>query len=242
MPKPLIGLTTTRLLNNTNHPAFGTNELYAKAIANSGGLPVLIPLSFKEDDLDDLLAQLDGILFTGGYDIDPRLYGNQPHAKVEGVDKDRDQIEVYLVRRVIQSGKPFLGICRGLQVINVALGGTLYEHLPDQLSGTITHDNHHRARDYLAHSVSVETGSVLSQIVSGNPLQVNSLHHQGIRRIAPELLQVAYSPDGLIEAVEMPGHPFGSAVQWHPEELLAHEEMRKLFKIFIHACINENIK
>ena len=90
--------------------------------------------------------------------------------------------------------------------------------------------------------MSVETGSLLSQIVSGNPVQVNSLHHQGIRRIAPELLPISYSPDGLIEAVEMPGHPFGIAVQWHPEELLAYEEMRKLFKIFIHACKNENIK
>ena len=138
MPKPLIGLTTSRLLKNTTRPAFGTNELYAKAITNSGGLPVLIPLSLTEDDLDSLLAQLDGILFTGGYDIDPRLYGNQPHAKVEGIDKDRDQIEVYLVRRVIQSGKPFLGICRGLQVINVALGGTLYEHLPDQFPGDVS--------------------------------------------------------------------------------------------------------
>jgi putative glutamine amidotransferase len=241
MPKPLIGLTTTRLLKKTSRPAFGTNELYAKAISMSGGLPILIPLSLSNADLDALLVRLDGILLTGGYDIDPHQYGNQPHPKVEGIDKDRDRIEIYLVRAIIQSPKPFLGICRGLQVINVAMGGSLYEHLPDQFTGSIIHDNHHQVRDYLAHSVSVKPGSLLSQFISSNPVQVNSLHHQGVRRIAPELLQIAHSPDGLIEAVEMPGHPFGLAVQWHPEELLEYEEMRKLFQTFIHRCEGENL-
>jgi putative glutamine amidotransferase len=236
MPKPLIGLTTTRLLKKTASPAFGTNELYAKAITNSGGLPVLIPLCLSEDDLDALLARLDGILFTGGYDIDPRLYGNQPHPKVEGVDKDRDRVEIYLVREVIQSPKSFLGICRGLQVINVALGGTLYEHLPDQFPGGITHDNHDRVRDFLAHSVRVEPGNRLSQIISSNQIQVNSLHHQGVRKLAPELVSTAQSPDGLIEAFEMPNHPFGLAVQWHPEEMQAYDEMCNLFQSFIQAC------
>jgi len=242
MPKPLIGLTTTRLLKKTSPPAFGTNELYAKAISISGGLPVLIPLSLSNDDLDTLLMRLDGILFTGGYDIDPRQYGNQPHPKVDGIDKDRDRIEVYLVREVIQSPKPFLGICRGLQVINVAMGGSLYEHLPDQLPGSITHDNHHRARDFLAHGVSVKPNNRLSQIISSNQVQVNSLHHQGVRKIAAELFPTAHAPDGLIEAFEMPGHPFGIAVQWHPEELQEYEVMRKLFLTFIHACEGVNSK
>ena len=241
MPKPLIGLTTSRLLKKTSRPAFGTNELYAKAISMSGGLPVLIPLSLSNADLDALLVRLDGILFTGGYDIDPHQYGNQPHPKVEGVDEDRDRIEIYLVRAVTRSLKPFLGICRGLQVINVALGGSLYEHLPDQFPGDIIHDNHQRVRDYLAHNVSLEPGSLLSQIISSYPVQVNSLHHQGVRRIAPDLLPIAHSPDGLIEAIEMPGHLYGLAVQWHPEELLEYEEMRKLFQTFIHACKGENL-
>jgi len=240
MPKPLIGLTTSRLLKKTSRPAFGTNELYAKAISISGGLPVLIPLTLSNDDLGALLMRLNGILFTGGYDIDPRLYGNQPHPKVVGVDEDRDRVEVFLVREVIRSSKPFLGICRGLQVINVAMGGSLYEHLPDQLPFSITHDNHHRARDFLAHGVSVKPDNRLSQIISSNQIQVNSLHHQGVRRIAPDLFPTAHASDGLIEAFEMPGHPFGLAVQWHPEELLEYEVMRKLFQIFIHACEGVN--
>jgi len=179
---------------------------------------------------------LDGILFTGGYDIDPRQYGNQPHPRVEGVDEDRDRMEVYLVREVIRSPKPFLGICRGLQVINVAMGGSLYEHLPDQFHGGITHDNHHRVRGFLAHSVSVKPNTRLSQIISSNQVLVNSLHHQGICRIAPELHPTAHAPDGLIEAFEIPGHPFGLAVQWHPEELQEFEVMRILFQTFIHSC------
>ena len=240
MPKPLIGLTTTRMLKKTARPAFGTNELYAKAISISGGLPVLIPLSLSNDDLDALLVRLDGILFTGGYDIDPRQYGNQPHPKVEGVDEDRDRMEVYLVREVIQSPKPFLGICRGLQVINVAMGGSLYEHLPEQFPGDIAHDNHHRARDFLAHSVTVKPDNRLSQIISSNQVQVNSLHHQGVRRIAPDLFPTAHAPDGLIEAFEITGYPFGLAVQWHPEELQADEVMRKLFQTFIHSCEDVN--
>ncbi len=236
MPKPLIGLTTTRVPNPSGRPVFGINEPYVKSVANAGGIPILIPLDLSNDDLDVLLQRLDGVLFTGGYDIDPQLYGNQPHPKVEGIDADRDRVEMHLVHTSIHSSKPFLGICRGCQVINVALGGSLYEDLPEQFPGEVHHDNHDHPRNFLAHSVDIQSNSSLAQIVTSNHTQVNSLHHQGVRKLAPRLQSTAIAPDGLIEAFELPGHPFGLAVQWHPEELQEHEVMRRLFEKFIQSC------
>jgi putative glutamine amidotransferase len=236
MLKPLIGLTTTRMPNPSGHPALGANIPYAKAITNAGGLPILIPLVLSNDDLDVLLRRLDGILFTGGHDIDPRQYGNQPHPKVEGVDVDRDRVEIHLVQAVIQTGKPFLGICRGFQVINVALGGSLYEDISEQHPSEIQHDNYAHPRDYLAHNVDIQSDSCLAQIMTSLHTRVNSLHHQGVRKLAPNLNASAIAPDGLLEAIELPGHPFGMAVQWHPEELQESEAMHRLFLIFVKSC------
>jgi putative glutamine amidotransferase len=235
MSKPLIGLTPTRMPNPSGRPALGINVPYVKSVTNAGGLPILIPLDLSNDDLDVLLSRLDGILFTGGYDIDPRQYGNQVHPKVEWVDAERDRVEIYLVHAMIHSGKPFLGICRGLQVINVALGGSLYEHLPEQHPGEVCHDNHNLPRNYLAHSVYIQSDCQLAQILTNNQVQVNSLHHQGVRELAQELHATAIAPDGLIEAFELPLHPFGLAVQWHPEELQEYEPMRRLFHAFIQS-------
>jgi putative glutamine amidotransferase len=236
MSKPLIGLTTTHMPNPSGLPAIGINISYVKSVTNSGGLPILIPLDLSNDDLDILLLQLDGILFTGGYDIDPRQSGNQTNPKVEGVDAERDRVEIHLVQAVICSGKPFLGICRGLQVINVALRGNLYEDLPEQHPGEVRHDNHNLPRNYLAHSIDIQSDSRLAQIITSNQAQVNSLHHQGIRNLAQELHATAIAPDGLIEAYELPNHPFGLAVQWHPEELQEYEPMRSLFQAFVQSC------
>jgi putative glutamine amidotransferase len=236
MRKPLIGLTTSHIPDPSGRPTFGINAPYTEAITNAGGLPILIPSNLSNDDLDMLLTRVDGILFTGGYDVDPRQYGNQPHPKVEGVDKDRDRAEMHLVLSAIRVGKPFLGICRGCQVINVALGGSLYEDLPEQFPGEVQHDNHDLPRNYLAHSVNLSSDSYLAQILTSVTTQVNSLHHQGVHKLAEALRVTAIAPDGLIEAFELPHHPFGLAVQWHPEELQEYEEMRGLFQAFIQSC------
>jgi putative glutamine amidotransferase len=235
-PKSLIGMTATRWNISSRIPSAFINQAYTKSVADSGGLPLLIPLDLKQDDLDALLSRLDGIIFTGGYDIDPQRYGNPQHAKVERVDAERDRMEIYLVQAVISAGKPFLGICRGIQVVNVALGGTLYEDLPEQHPGDVRHDNHDLPRDHLAHLVNVERNSRLAEILGSTQTLVNSLHHQGIRVLAKKLIPTAHSPDGLVEAVELPGHPFGLAVQWHPEELQEQVPMRKLFYEFIQSC------
>lgn len=236
MPKPLIGLTTTRMPDPYGHPAHASSPTYVNAIIDAGGLPILIPPDLTDGDADLLLAKLDGIVFTGGYDVDPDLYGGTPNPSIKGVDIQRDHLEIHLVRMMARSGLPFFGICRGIQVINVALGGSLYEHLPDQLPGNVHEENHDKPREYLAHSVSIETDSQLYQIMTVSKAMVNSLHHQGVRRLAQELKVTATAPDGLVEAVELPGHPFALAVQWHPEELLEHAIMRRLFQTFVAAC------
>jgi putative glutamine amidotransferase len=236
MTKPLIGLTTTRTTKRLNPPSYGTNLPYVQAVTAAGGLPVMIPSQLAEDDLDQLLARLDGVLFTGGYDIDPACYGHPQHPLAEKVDASRDHLETRLVQSLARSGRPFFGICRGLQIINVALGGSLYEHLPGQLPGNVHLENHARPRDYLAHTITVHAGSRLEGIVGEGQRWVNSLHHQGVRDLAAGLQVSATAPDGLVEAFELPGHPFGLAVQWHPEELLGDLAMRKLFEAFIQAC------
>jgi putative glutamine amidotransferase len=240
MQKPMIGITTSRIPNQSRLPSFGTNLPYLESITAAGGLPVLVPLNLSNEDLDLLLQRLDGILFTGGYDIDPRLYGSRSHPKVEGVDTGRDRVEVRLVRELLHSGKPFFGICRGCQLINVVLGGTLYADLPDQFHGDIQHDNHAHPRNFLAHNVKIQNGSRLESILTANPVGVNSLHHQGVNRLAHELKISAISSDGLVEAFELLHHPFGLAVQWHPEELQEHEPMQALFKAFVQSCLLAN--
>lgn len=236
MKKPLIGLTTSRIVTASRLPAFGTNIPYVASITESGGLPVLIPLNIPNDDLDVLVNKLDGILFTGGYDIDPREYGSRPHPKVEGIDSDRDRVEIHLLQAMIRVGKPFLGICRGCQVINVALGGTLYEDLSEQFSGRIQHDNHDQPRDFLAHRVEIDSNSYLVTLLKNTDMEVNSLHHQGVRQLAQTLLATAIAPDGLIEAFEIPNYSFGLAVQWHPEELMKYDPMQALFIAFVESC------
>ncbi len=242
MQKPMIGITTSRMPNHSGGLVFGTNVPYMKSIVDAGGLPVLIPLNLFNEDLDLLMLSLDGILFTGGYDIHPRLYGSRLHPKVEGVDTGRDRVEIHLLRQLIHSGKPFFGICRGCQLLNVAMGGSLYEDLSEQFRGDIPHDNHDRPRNYLAHSVDVQSSSRLASILTVSPAWVNSLHHQGVNKLARGLNIAALASDGLVEAIELANHPFGLAVQWHPEELQEHAPMRALFQAFVRSCqpINTN--
>lgn len=236
MTKPIIGITTFDGVRE-KRPYVMLNTHYVRAILEAGGIPVLIPNQLSQADMDDLLPRLGGILFTGGGDIRTDLFNGAPHPKVSEVDDERDALELPLLRRVVEEGRPFFGICRGFQVANVALGGTLYTHIPDQHPGAVRHDLYpHIPRDTIAHEVRIEEDSRMAQIVGTPILRVNSLHHQGIKDLAPALKAVGYAPDGLIEAVELPDHPFGLAVQWHPEWLTTQPEMRNLFRKFVEAC------
>ncbi len=235
---PLIGITANYAPSADGK--FGTisvGDSYLQAVRKAGGLPVILPVGFSEEELLALFARLDGLLFTGGGDIDPRRFNGRPHPRVYGIDEQRDALEIRLVQMAAQNGKPFLGICRGIQVINVALGGSLFTDISGQLANSLRHDWYPDIpRDYMAHPVSVAPGSCLARVLGGGSFEVNSLHHQGLERLAPGLQAVAYSPDHLIEGVELPGHPFGLGVQWHPEWLQEHVPQRHLFQELVRAA------
>jgi putative glutamine amidotransferase len=234
MPLPFIGVTAWRTSSKSGHPWISVSEAYLQAISQAGACPVLIPLGLSEERLADILARLDGVLFTGGGDLNPHTYGEEWHPDLKEVDDDRDRVELYLLHRVLEDRIPFLGICRGIQLINVGLGGSLYADIAGQHPGAIKHDFHTDwPRNYPAHEVQVQAGSRLACILGEPRVQVNSLHHQGIHRLAPDLLATAQAPDELIEGVELRDHRFGLAVQWHPECLTAYEPMRKLFRAFV---------
>ena len=239
MTSSLIGITTSRSGKSNGYPVFTLAEAYASALLQAGASPILIPISVTDEALSHILTRLDGLLFSGGGDMHPHSYGGEEHPRVDLVDQDRDRGEVLLVKRALGRSLPVFGICRGLQVINVALGGTLYEDLDDQFPNALKHDYiDEQARDYLAHSIQVEPDSRLSRILGISSLKVNSLHHQGIRRLATSLCASAFAPDGLIEAAELLEYPFGIAVQWHPECLQDYAPMRLLFQAFVEAANN----
>jgi putative glutamine amidotransferase len=233
----LIGLTTSRSKTSHGIPIISVNEAYVRSILRAGGLPVLVPVGLSPSQMEELSSHLQGIVFTGGGDIDPARFNGAPHPRVYDVDPERDALEFDLVHKAADEGLPFLGICRGAQVVNVALGGSLYTDIEDQRQDALKHDwfpGH--PRDRRSHAVQVERASRLAGILGDLAPQVNSLHHQGIQAVAPALQPTAYAPDGLVEAVELPQHPFGLAVQWHPEWLPDDEAMQAIFRAFVAAC------
>lgn len=238
MPAPLIGLTT----RNTAHPTRGwpmvsSPKSYTQAIIRSGAIPVLVPMNMDIALFPDLLDGLDGIIFTGGGDIETSRFNGRPHERVYDIDFERDAFELELVEQVIESQMPFLGICRGFQVINVALGGTLYTHLLDQLDGALDHSfNPAYPTDHPAHTIELKSGCQLAEIFGAETVTVNSLHHQGAEVIAEPLETIGHAPDGLVEAFTLRGHPFGLGVQWHPEWMPEDKTQQKLFAAFRQAA------
>jgi putative glutamine amidotransferase len=234
---PLIGITTGRETNSFGTDVFAISEAYSQAVAQAGGIPVMIPLVLDGDQIRALMPSLDGILLSGGGDVEPQQYGSAPTAKVKYIDPDRDRVELTLVESAIANGIPFLGICRGIQVLNVALGGTLFTDIAELLPNALKHDYFPDwPRDHLAHEVQIQPDTLLERILAADTIQVNSLHHQGIDHLAPDLEVIARAPDGLVEAVVLLDHPFGLAVQWHPENLTAHAPFRAFFRAFVAAA------
>jgi len=234
--QPVIGITSLEGKNPDGLPTVMLLQAYIKAIIQAGGVPVVIPSMLADNGWEVLYKRLDGVVFSGGGDIAPQHFNGEDHPRIESVDPQRDTVELNLLRAVIDDGKPFLGICRGIQTLNVGLGGTLYEHLGEQFRGEIDHTYPTTMRTTLVHEVKIEEDTQTAQIVGEPILKVNSLHHQGLREIAPGLRATGYAPDGLVEAVELPGHPFGLAVQWHPEWLTDQQQTRNLFKAFVDAA------
>ena len=233
--KPLIGITTHLLANEYGQTRIVLQQSYASAILQAGGVPVLIPSLIVEDGWDALYARLDGILFSGGGDIALKHFSGDPHPRIADVEPERDSVELKMLHAAASDGKPFLGICRGCQVMNVALGGTLYTHIPDQLPNALDHSYPGNFRTVLVHEVKIEEGTRIADVLGEPIVRVNSHHHQGLKDIAPSLRVAGHAPDGLVEAIELPDHPFGLAVQWHPEWLTDQESTRNLFRKFVEA-------
>ncbi|WP_243094896.1 gamma-glutamyl-gamma-aminobutyrate hydrolase family protein [Thermus thalpophilus] len=197
----------------------GVLEPYLQALAHHGLAHVLLPPQAPEA-LERILPHLDGLLLPGGGDVDPRHYGETPHPKLGEVSPERDNHELFLARYALEKGLPTLGVCRGVQVMNVALGGSLYQDLPAQ--GFTKVDHYQKSPPpALAHSVRQVAESPLSRLFP-EAFPVNSYHHQGIKVLGRGLKPIAVAPDGLVEAVILEGHPLFLGVQWHPELLREH--------------------
>ncbi|HUH96552.1 MAG TPA: gamma-glutamyl-gamma-aminobutyrate hydrolase family protein [Anaerolineales bacterium] len=233
---PIIGITTNHSSNAYGQTTILLTQAYVQAIMQGGGVPVLIPSLIANDGWDALYARLDGILFTGGGDIAPARFQGEPHPRIDDIDPARDSLELKLLQASVADGKPFLGICRGCQLVNVGLGGTLYTHIPDQLPQALDHAYPGNLRTVLVHEVQLEEGTRIADVLGEPIVRVNSHHHQGLKDIAPALRVAGHAPDGLVEAVELPDHPFGLAVQWHPEWLTDQRPTRNLFRRFVETA------
>lgn len=236
---PLIGIPCAgNVRSHTNYHRFVVGQSYCRALELAGAAPILIPLLEDDQALQAIYGRLDGLLLAGGGDIEPHHFSQEHQGRLGGVDRPRDRVELLLTRRAFEDGLPVLAICRGVQMLAVALGGTLIQDIPTQVPGALRHDFHHgHARNYLGHDVSVERGTRLADILTAETIGVNSLHHQSVRTVPPALRVAARAPDGVIEAVEAPGRRFALGVQWHPEELRDGDpRMARLFTTFVEAA------
>lgn len=234
MRRPLIGITAGL---NDQEKYQVLSRYFMEAITAQGALPVMLPLTTDDALLQSYAEALDGFLFSGGADVDPLLFGQWQKPGCGGIDPLRDEHELTLARLLIQRGdKPVLGVCRGLQVLNIALGGDIYQDLPSEYEGELIAHRQKQPAYYPAHPVEVAADSLLHRITGKDQLMVNTLHHQAIRKLG-SWHACATAPDGVIEAAEMPGHPFFLGVQWHPERLYEQQATAKaLFAAFVSAC------
>lgn len=235
--RPVIGIPCSSYPDSWFTPANGNAISYLRAIEAAGGIPALIHLTRDAEVLGAHYARCDALLFAGGEDVDPAFYGAARHPQLGTPNPLQDEVEISLARRARADGKPMLGVCRGLQLIDVALGGTLYQDIPSELAGTLNHNLSTERRDmgFLAHPIGLEHDSWLAAQLDTAELAVNTLHHQALREIAPGLRVVARAPDGVVEAAEGVGGGFVVAVQCHPEELWEHADRRwaRVFEQFV---------
>ena len=230
MSKPRIGVTCSPLRGAAYYSP------YLRAVEAAGGEPVTLdpsPRGLSPDRATAMVHEIDGLLVPGGWDVDPPAYGEERQEETPNVDQPLDLTEIALVRAAVDGGVPVFGICRGQQVINVALGGSLRQHIDG-------HDYHGHPRDLLAHSIDVVPGSELSKVTPGDRVMVNSLHHQSVKDVAPGLHATAHSPDGVVEGIESSDGMI-VAVQCHPEELLGQQGWAmSLFRSFVDRVAEHN--
>lgn len=238
---PLIGIPAASYVDQeySATPTYRFNGHYPAALAACGALPLVIPLNLPEDALRAIFARLDGLCLPGGVDVDPAEYGEERHPHLGAVDAPRDRTELLLARWALEADLPVLGICRGIQLLNVAAGGTLYQHIPAQVPQAGRHNYHlqESAWETPTHEVRIEPESRLAGMVGAEQLRTNSFHHQSLKDVAPGFQATAWAPDGVVEAIEQPAKPFVVAVQWHPEGMFRTDTYaRRIFEAFVAAC------
>jgi putative glutamine amidotransferase len=233
----MIGICCRRDLDSDR---FYMRRQYSEAVFNAGGIPVLLPLIPDQGGVTGLMKKLDGIILAGSHsDVDPFLYNQGPHTRLGSVLPERDCLDLLLLKECFAQKVPLLAICYGIQILNVFLGGSLWQDLESQMKNPLKHSQQ-APPDYQSHSLRIQTGTLLHQLAGKTEIRVNSFHHQGIRQLAPSLRAVAISPDRLVEAVELKqnrGKSFLLGIQWHPEIGWEKDELsRKIFARFVLAA------
>lgn len=240
---PIIGITCDQdpgLNDKSFAPGLGVHFLfddYITVVANAGGLPILLPLCSGRKQAREIAELIDGLLLIGSYsDVDPLSFGEEPHPRLAAINPARTKSEVELVRAAVKMGKPVMGVCGGMQTINVALGGTLIQDIPSQVKGAIQHLQRGDPAPPF-HTVNIEKGSILHRILGSERIRVNSTHHQAVDRPAQGIIKSAWAEDGVTEGIEKPDSGFCIGVQWHPERVAdIDQSAARLFKAFTGAA------
>jgi putative glutamine amidotransferase len=237
MDKPLIGITSTV---NTKENGNKFSDAYVPvvtAVARAGGLPIVIAPVLDAEVLRAIYDRVDGILLPGGGDVQPVLYNAEQHPATTRIVPERDETELQLARWAVEDNRPLFGICRGHQVINVALGGTLVQDIPSQIETTLLHDQSDvKPRGETTHEVAIDSSSHLADLLGKTTIRVNSLHHQSNDRPGELVRFSAQAVDGINEALEIPDRRFALSVQWHPEDMVNDKDAQTLFSAFVQAA------
>jgi putative glutamine amidotransferase len=237
MQKPLIIVAGHREAHSKYSPIYGEKQAYIQSIVQAGGLPLIVAPNLPVDDLQRLISLADGFLLCGGGDVEPFRYGGEACARLTGLDPERDMFELQLLQDILQADKPLLAICRGVQILNVALGGTLICDIASQLPQAGKHDySPGYKRDLVVHDVSIQTNTLLAGALGVKIVGTNSLHHQALDKVGHGLVVNARADDGVVEGVEMPSKRFVLGIQWHPECMPESAVMQHLFQTFVINC------
>ncbi|MEH7417935.1 gamma-glutamyl-gamma-aminobutyrate hydrolase family protein [Neobacillus drentensis] len=241
MNKPIIGITGAYVNHNQFMEGVYVHHDYHKAIASNGGIPIILPYINAELAIE-MMPLCDGIILSGGEDVDPLFYGEDPHPQLGPTTRERDLAEISIAKYALENNIPLLAICRGIQILNVALGGTLLQDISSQVKEPIQHSQK-VARSSETHWVNIQKDSKLFQILDSEQVRVNSLHHQSINKVAKDLRVVAESSDGIVEAVEyIYPSTFTVGVQWHPESMVnTNDQMNNLFVEFIKSSLKVTV-
>ncbi|UCE66988.1 MAG: gamma-glutamyl-gamma-aminobutyrate hydrolase family protein [Candidatus Zixiibacteriota bacterium] len=239
--KPKIGITLSATVHSkkwrwpSRHGFDYLKRDYHQAVINAGGIPILLANTSEISIINDYVESIDGLLVSGGEDLHPKYFGRKPHKSITLSAPERDEFEIKIIKRALNKDIPVFGICRGFQVMNIALGGTIFQDLSCAPFGTIKHADPKEAGD-VYHRIKIEKSTLLYEIIGARSIEVNSSHHQIIDKIGKKLKVTAYSSDGVIEGFEGPDFKFLLAVQWHPEMIPKRFHSKRLFKVLIETC------